>query len=174
MAGDDEKLSNSLDQNTEKDISEADTMEKTQREVIFGVLRSNMDIHHARDIIQKNVPERQQDNVFHCIWFFSTTLPDVGEQLLKLVEQKDLEWYIDLAYKSIYAAIDVRMDKTYHDKWNTTTPWKQDIQEMIVDIQDKKSMVDTIKVQTWTYIRWNGPTVALWLLPTERIDIHEA
>ena len=174
MAGDETLGTNIIqDANSEENISEEDNLKKTQRELMFGVLKSNMDIHHARDIIKKNIPEKHQDNVFHCIWFFSTTLPDVAEQLLNLVEQKDVEWYIDLAYKSIYPAIDVRIDKTHHDTWNAATPGKQNFQEMIVHIEDKKIIVDKMKTQTWVYIRWNGPTVALWLLPTERIDVHE-
>jgi len=164
---------NVLNLGLEGDISEEEKLLKTQKELLFGSLKANIDVNHVKDIIRRNIPEKRQGNVFHCIWFFSTTLPDVGEQLLKCVEENKLEEYIDLAYKNIYQAIDMRIDKTYHDKWNMNTPWKQDIKEMIIHIQDKKKMVDNIKAQTWAYIRWNGPTVALWLLPTQWIDIQE-
>ncbi|MEI7563545.1 MAG: hypothetical protein WCJ39_08170 [bacterium] len=85
-----------LNPNTGENLSDEEKLLKTQRELMFGVLRSSMDIHQVKDIIQKNVPEKRQENVLHCIGFFSTTLPDIAEQLLRCVEGKNLEKYVDL------------------------------------------------------------------------------
>lgn len=162
-----------LTPDVDKTLSAEDKLKKTEREQLFGALRSNMDISHARDIVKRNIPEKWQSNVFHCIWFFSTTLPDVATQLLKYVEGQNEESYLDLAYDKIYEAIRIRLQKTYHEIWTTAAPWKHDIEAMIGNIQDKKHMIDIIRAQTWKYVRWNGPTVILWLLPTEWIDIHD-
>lgn len=149
-------------------MSDEAKMKETQRELLFGDLRSNMNVSQTKNIIQKNVPERWQSSVFHCIWFFSTTLPDVAQQLLQYVETNNIDGYMQLAYGSISEAIKLRLLKTYHINGTTATPGKQQIEDMIEDIQDKKELADSMK----PYIRWSGPTVAVWLLPVDWIDIN--